>query len=195
MSTVPLVVRAHLVTAVFAVIIVGELAGIVSDGIYVSLLNRSLAGEFVPDGDWASHEDGRDIVDQVQRWAFWAGAVVFIAWLHGAYRRLDPARRRFGTGWAIGAWFVPVLNFWRPKQLVNVLVGGPRRLTRAWWLLFVLAYYLDGIILWHFPDEWADETRVRTFVYIGLEAVAVVAAVLAILLVRRLTRVTEPAEP
>jgi len=195
MTSVPLIVRAHLVTAVFAVIILGELAGIVADGVYIGLLNRSLAGESVPDADWTNHGEARSLVDGVQTWAFRAGAVVFIVWLHGAYRRLDPARRRFGTGWAIGAWFVPVLNLWRPKQLVNDLAGGPRRLTRAWWLLFVFAYYFDGLILWNFPDEWADETRTRTFAYIVLEAVAVVAAVLAILLVRRLSRATEPVEP
>src|SRR5215213_2684690 len=27
--------------------------------------------------------------------------------------------RRYGTGWALGSWFVPILNAWRPKQIIN----------------------------------------------------------------------------
>ncbi len=30
-----------------------------------------------------------------------------------------PTERRYGHGWAIGGWFVPILNFWRPMQVVN----------------------------------------------------------------------------
>jgi hypothetical protein len=29
---------------------------------------------------------------------------------------------RFGSGWAVGAWFVPILNWFRPKQIAAVAV-------------------------------------------------------------------------
>ena len=35
-----------------------------------------------------------------------AGAIVFIMWIHRAYQNvdaIDPGRRRYGYGWAIGA--------------------------------------------------------------------------------------------
>jgi len=65
------------------------------------------------------------------------------------------AERRFGVGWAIGAWFVPVLNFWRPKQTANDIwsasdptaegkhLGSP--LLTWWWLCFLLANWVGWI--------------------------------------------------
>jgi hypothetical protein len=51
-----------------------------------------------------------------------AAVVLFMIWFHRAYRNLRPLgveRPRYGTGWAIGAWFIPVFNYIRPKQIVN----------------------------------------------------------------------------
>ena len=46
-----------------------------------------------------------------------ATAVVFLRWFKLAYADVDAfgATRRFARRWAVGAWFVPVLNLWRPK--------------------------------------------------------------------------------
>jgi hypothetical protein len=49
-------------------------------------------------------------------------AVLFLLWFRRAYRNLEAlgARRlRFSGGWAVGAWFVPLLSLVRPKQLLN----------------------------------------------------------------------------
>lgn len=54
-------------------------------------------------------------------------AVCFIAWFHRAYANLPhigATTTRYGTGWAIGGWFVPVLNLWRPKQISNDIWRG-----------------------------------------------------------------------
>ena len=47
---------------------------------------------------------------------------LLIAWTHRLYRNLEPLgfrELRFGSGWAVGGWFVPFLNLVRPKQIVN----------------------------------------------------------------------------
>ena len=46
----------------------------------------------------------------------------FIAWLHRVYknvRGLGADELRYDGGWAIGGWFVPILAWWRPKEIVN----------------------------------------------------------------------------
>ena len=50
-----------------------------------------------------------------------ATGVAFLVWFSRAYRNLDALDlpRRYGTGWAIGGWFVPFLNFARPKQVAD----------------------------------------------------------------------------
>jgi hypothetical protein len=54
-------------------------------------------------------------------------ATVFIIWFHRAYRNLGSlgvAQLRWGTGWAVGGWFVPLLNFVRPKSIANDIWRG-----------------------------------------------------------------------
>jgi hypothetical protein len=66
--------------------------------------------------------------------------VGFMAWLSRAYRNLPRrgfADLRFGPGWAIGAWFVPILNLFRPKQIANDVWrgsdGSPERDSLVSW--------------------------------------------------------------
>ncbi len=45
---------------------------------------------------------------------------------------------RFGKGWAIGAWFVPILNLFRPKQIANDIWRGsdsalPAHASDSWY--------------------------------------------------------------
>ncbi|QBI22004.1 DUF4328 domain-containing protein [Egibacter rhizosphaerae] len=49
-----------------------------------------------------------------------ASTVVFIVWFWQVYSnvsRLSHVRSRLGTGWAVGTWFVPVLNLIRPYSM------------------------------------------------------------------------------
>ena len=49
-------------------------------------------------------------------------AIAFIWWFHAAYRNSAARgtwKLRFTSRWAIGAWFVPILAFWRPKQIAD----------------------------------------------------------------------------
>src|SRR5262245_19507284 len=55
----------------------------------------------------------------LQSLAFVVAAILFLVWLHGAYRVLVAAGRpsaQFTPGWAVGYWFIPFLNFVRPFQ-------------------------------------------------------------------------------
>jgi hypothetical protein len=47
--------------------------------------------------------------------------ICFIIWFRAAYRNLELAgiQLRFSRGWSIGSWFVPFLNFVRPKHMAN----------------------------------------------------------------------------
>ena len=53
---------------------------------------------------------------------FFTAAGFFIAWFYRAYRnmlRTSVAGVRFQPGWAIGAWFIPIFSWIRPKQMVD----------------------------------------------------------------------------
>jgi hypothetical protein len=50
-----------------------------------------------------------------------ASGILFAVWFYRAYQNLPALRTsgRYATGWAIGAWLVPILNLFRPKQIAD----------------------------------------------------------------------------
>jgi hypothetical protein len=100
-------------------------------------------------------------------------AACFIGWFHSAYSnllRLGATSTRYGPGWAIGAWFVPILNLWRPKQIANDIWRGsdPGRpgeqpswsepvspLLWFWWGGWLLSYVLGRVS----AQEWKNATN------------------------------------
>lgn len=47
--------------------------------------------------------------------------ILFVVWFYRAYQNVSVlnARGRFAPGWAVGGWIVPILSFFRPKQIAN----------------------------------------------------------------------------
>ena len=50
-----------------------------------------------------------------------AAWILLLFWFYRAYRNLEAlgTRGRYSPGWAAGAWFVPILNLFRPKQIAD----------------------------------------------------------------------------
>jgi len=139
------------------------------------------------------------------------GLVIFLVWFWRAYANgpaLGLRDPRFGKGWAIGAWFVPILNLFRPKQIANDAwrAGDPHRpldspfwrddpvspLLNWWWGVWLLSGFV-GNISRRLPYETVEEDKAFTTVAIFSSALWLVAAVLAIAVVRRTTSRRRPA--
>jgi hypothetical protein len=89
--------------------------------------------------------------------------VVFIAWFRSAYttvERLGVTGMRWSAGWAVGAWFLPVLSLVRPKAILNDMwrgsdprlpAGGPLNrekppvLYAFWWGTWLLGSLITGV--------------------------------------------------
>lgn len=77
--------------------------------------------------------------------------VVFMIWL---YRAASLARRaglpaKRSPGWAIGGFFVPVVNFWFPYQVArDAFAPGDsrRKLVVAWWTWYLISAF-GGIVV------------------------------------------------
>jgi hypothetical protein len=128
-----------------------------------------------------------------------AAAVYFIRWFKLAYENVEPlgGTRRYGKGWAIGAWFVPILNLWRPKQIANDIWRTSERVEEAsfsslltlWWLLFLAANWVSNAALrLSFSGETPEELQAGTAAYLVADSLDFVAALLAIWVVRTITR-------
>jgi uncharacterized protein DUF4328 len=137
--------------------------------------------------------------------AYVFSAGFFAAWTFRAYKNaiaLGAQRPRFGPGWAIGGWFVPILGLWRPKQIVNDIwrASDPEdpplsrnwheravpALLTVWWALYIVSNLVDRISA-RVPTDTIEQRRSATGWALAASILTVLAALLAILVVRRLT--------
>lgn len=191
-----------------------DLVRIWSDWLEIRLLDRILADEadFEALLDLDANDDRQVAVGAIHLLVYIGAAVVFIRWFHAAYSNLPGlgvTSLRFKRGWAIGAWFVPILNLWRPKQIANdVWRAGNPDLARAnvvslseqpttllldvWWGAWLIAGFLDNIVnraLWN--GDTLESLQSAARFDIAAAGVEIVAGVLAVLVIRRTTiRVT-----
>jgi hypothetical protein len=124
------------------------------------------------------------------------GAVIFLFWFRRAYANLDSlgARMRHGPGWAVGSWFVPILNLFRPKQIANDIWRGSDpddaripMFVHLWWV-FWLSSTVGGNAYGRMAEDTIEQERSATIVLVVTNVAEILAGVLAILLVRRITR-------
>lgn len=61
-------------------------------------------------------------VTGIQLLVFIAVALMFVVWFYRAYTNLPHLgieRLRFSRVWALASWVIPIVNLWRPKQIMN----------------------------------------------------------------------------
>jgi Domain of unknown function (DUF4328) len=125
-----------------------------------------------------------------------ATGVAFAIWLWAAYSRLGALgyERRYGSGWALGAWFLPIANLFIPKRIVNDLVDADvsrrgvttetvslRRWATAWWTAWLVSLGVGFVT--HGMENNAktiDDALGASTAYMVRDVVFAVAAVLAI---------------
>jgi Domain of unknown function (DUF4328) len=132
---------------------------------------------------------------------------LFIWWfrrVYGNVAALGARDFRFGHGWAVGAWLVPILNLFRPFQIaqdswqasdpeLHAEVGAGWRsgsrsaVVGGWWALFIISGVIDRIAAAQ-PTETADDLISADRMLMASNVVDVVAAALAIAFVLRLTK-------
>jgi hypothetical protein len=197
-SYIPLRGRAQAVTVVFVITAVVCAVAVFSDALEWRLMDRIIAGEEVTDAEATANDDRQGTIGLVQLVLIIAAAVVFIRWMHAAYRNIylvAPGERRYSPGWAIGSWFVPIMNLFRPKQMVNDIwrAGGrdaadaqPGALLLGWWLLWVLSSFIVNFAARSYMRaDTAEEIKTGTILYLVSDAMSVVCAILAIVIVRK----------
>ncbi len=133
--------------------------------------------------------------------------VVFITWMWRAAKNneaLGRERARFGPGWAIGGWLIPIANFvipvlmmqdlWRgsnstiPRGDTRWKIGDRSALIGWWWGLAIASRFLNAVGNGVGDSPVLDDVRSGVSVQVVGNAMSIAAAVLAILVVHQLSR-------
>ncbi|WP_217554199.1 DUF4328 domain-containing protein [Streptomyces sp. GbtcB6] len=130
-----------------------------------------------------------------------ACVIVYLCWFQRVRANaqvFDPLRQSKSPGWAIGGWFVPVVNCWYPRRITLDIwdASSPWGTTRShtlvntWWALWLASLFADRAATTGYGDEAEGAAQVRdgALQMIVSDSLDIAAAVLAILVVLRLTR-------
>ncbi len=159
----PLEGRARWAVIALIVVIVTDVVAIGSDWLTINLMNDVLDGRNFTPSRLENDDLRQGIAGLLWLAAYIGAAVFFIRWFHPAYSNLQAlgGELRFKTGWAIGAWFVPILNLWRPKQIANDIWRGSDPSVRSahlhvsktavtpllgfWWGAWIIASFVGNV--------------------------------------------------
>ncbi len=189
--------RAKWILLVFYVMFFITIFAIVSGFMQYDLLNRATFTE-----EEGNLNDLREqIVGIVQSISGIAAAVFFIMWFRRSYFNLHSLgiRLQHSEGWAAGAWFVPILNWFRPYQImaeiweqtqirINTPIQEPKILVGLWWGVWVLGKIIDRIAFrMTFRAETIEEFMNSTKAYLVSDSLSLLNLVLIILIIRKVS--------
>ena len=138
--------------------------------------------------------------------------ILFLVWVHRAsanLRFLGALGQRFSPGWAVGWWFIPLMNLSRPYQAMAEVWRGsdPDLLSKGridwkygssapllgWWWGFWIASGLVGVIAGFVRagEAHSVQSSGELWWYLLASALMLGAGVMAILVVRRVTAMQE----
>jgi hypothetical protein len=180
-------------------------------GIASDLAAHSLYQSELVTSDEIDATDARQaVIGLVQFIGLIAAIAFFVRWFRRAYRNLPALGAetlRFRRGWAVWGWFVPILGWFRPKQIANDIwrasdpeappaEGGPSRwqekpvsgLFQLWWAAYLISTFLDNVAArYSLRADDVDGYDAEAVAYMVADTAAIVAAVLAVLVIRRTT--------
>lgn len=151
------------VYATFGVFVLFSLANVLYTLDYSDALGAALDGEAIGLAEANDKYDAFNALSGISFLFAVALAMAFLVWFHRAYSNAPSLTRqplRYGTGWSVGAWFIPVFNLWRPKQIANDVwrAGDPGArdnpgwnalpvtgLVHWWWAIWILGSLIGGV--------------------------------------------------
>ncbi|MDR2207036.1 MAG: DUF4328 domain-containing protein [Flavobacteriaceae bacterium] len=149
-----------------------EIASFISNYFEYDLLLK-ISAENMPDTlDIDVNDSRQSTLALLYSIAFIISAITFIMWFRRAYYNLHQRTRylSYSEGWAAGSWFVPILNLFRPYQIMRELYVETRKLISKnaasidfttsllwlWWTLWIINNII-GQFIFRYDVESTDE--------------------------------------
>jgi uncharacterized protein DUF4328 len=124
----------------------------------LQLLNDMQAGRSPAPGAEASNDLRQQVIAGLRVVNFVVVIVLFCIWIYRANynaRQLGAADMQFSPGWAVGWYFIPIANLWKPYQAMREIWQAsanpalwqhqPRgSILPLWWTFFLLSNFLGN---------------------------------------------------
>ncbi len=206
------VTRSKWVIGFFALSIFLNLTAILSTYGEISLLSREMEGGTVTDTELIANDTRQQFIGITQLIVYIFALVIFLMWIHRSYRNLPAlgvVGLKYSPGWAVGYFFIPILNLFRPYQTVKEIwkASDPNidftdntawryvdtsPLIKIWWFFWIIDNSLDRFV--GRMSRRADTLKGfidADWISIISDILAVIVAVLTIIIVRTISDMQE----
>ncbi len=190
-----------------------SVVGIFSGFLQIDLISRA-ATVGISDAEAAANDSRQQLIDVLQVAVYLGTVVAFLIWFHRVHKNLPALGGRelkYTPGWAVGGFFVPLLNLVRPLQVMREIwhgsdpagadrdrtpdgpsirnqLGTPA-LVGWWWALFLISGFLGNALTrtGFRQDLTIDELATLSNLLVLNDLIAIPSALLAFVLVGRTT--------
>lgn len=146
------------------IVMIVDVISIISGYMQYSLLGRMAQGNYSMME--AELNDLRQmLIGYIYIITFVISAVFFIMWFRRAFFNVHQLSRRlrYSEGWAAGAWFVPIMNLFRPFQIMSEMVNETRSILVSRSL--ISKDKLNSSLLGLWWTAWIANSLFGNFVY------------------------------
>jgi hypothetical protein len=204
---------AYVAMSLFAINILVHLIAVASVFMQIDLLYKVMEETTQVTREQLLANDAREaLVRVVVLVSFIATAIGFLIWVYRAYKNLRPLGANPDTtpGWAVGYFFVPILNLFRPFQVFQEMwrESDPETVTASgirpmhafiedssksllvifWWGLWLLANIASWIALsWNRNAQILNDYIIASWINMASDLLTVIAAIACIIVIKKIT--------
>lgn len=151
---------AKFVAVLLVAFLLWRLVTIWSSFLQLDLLSGALRGQPILPAAAKSNDNREHVVALVRLGLFIFTAAVFGRWIYVVARNIRPLgaqRLQFTPGWAVGYYFIPIANLWKPYQAMKEIWKASHAPTEwqfeggsfilvAWWTLWVISCLIGQMV-------------------------------------------------
>ena len=204
-------VSTHALVATLSFLALGLMTviSIISTVAEIGLLQQVASGVAVSDADATRNDNRQALIGYVYLGVFAVTVIAFLSWINGASSNLQSLGvrdQRFSPGWAVGAWFVPIVMLFRPYQIMKEIWKGSypassdttaagwesasvSPLLGFWWAAWLVSNWLSNLVLRQFLSggTTVDALILTDWINVVSSAISLSAMVMVIVLVRQIS--------
>jgi hypothetical protein len=163
------------------IVLAWEIVSLISGYFQYDLLQSVANGEEISMETATANDTREQIIGIIYMIIYIISGVTFIHWFRRAYFNLHQKvySLSYTEGWAAGSWFVPILNLYRPYQIMNELYQKTKELLNTkgisvssnltttslgwWWALWLLSNIMGYVVFRQsMTAESVDELTLNT---------------------------------
>jgi len=204
--------RTQLLLCLLVILLLLDIAAVFSGLAQADLINRAIRGEIITESEAVANDSRQAAIGFGQIALGVAMAVAFFMWIYRANKNLRSLRAAglsFTPGWAVGWFFVPFMNLFRPYQVVSEIWKASDPMVNmaddtswkavttspivgCWWALFLISNFIANIALRTlFSGIELSDLLDSTYAYVVSDGIDVIYLLTAIFMVRRIGQFQE----